>query len=393
MIRYAYDVEMKYISSKNKEYPILPATIQDIVVTHDFDNALMPTIAVVINLEAEIFDRMKEDQGKGMVYLNIKKFKTNGTSSAKVSYFADQFNYLMNDNPNDTKQFDKHVKGMGIAYKVCTLGLTKNNLISMNKRQFNGIMTATNMATLVQNGVNEMPIVLEPLRFNTEINTITIPPINTVVQYLAYLNDQHTFYGDQYLFFMDFDTCYLKSNSGKFIDAKDGDYPYIAIDIRKMHDYKALTSGIVVDDSQMSYIAYIDSANAEIKPDRITPLQASSVVSIDSDGKSQNVKIDTSAIVNTAPNPSVVYVNSDDKNKAQYVASSLQSGTVMIVVTKTEMDAAIFTPNKEYMISNYEGYNQYTGRYYLAFKKELFHNQGTQFINATTLGLRMVVHY
>lgn len=393
--RYAYNVEIVYISSENnKQYPILGESIHDIVITHDFDNALMPTIAIIINLEANVYEKMKLDQGKGMIYLNIKKFKTNGTSSAKISYIADQFDYIMNDNPNYTKKFDKMVDGQGLAYKMCTIGLTKNKLINYNKKQFGGIMTNTNMSTLVQNGISHMPMVVEPIRFNAPIESMTVPAINTVVQYLAYLNDQKTFYGDQYLFFMDFNTCYLKSNSGKYLDAKDGQHKYVAFDIRDMTNYKALTSGIVIDDSQDSYIAYIEAKNTEIRPDRITPLEVGNVVTFDINGNTENVTIDTSSIVNVqSTDNSVVYAESDDPNYAQYIASTLQNNTVTIVVTKTEMDASIFTPNKEYLISHYQGYEQYTGRYYMAFKKELLHNQGVQFINATTIGLRMVVHY
>ena len=70
----------------------------------------------------------------------------------------------------------------------------------------------------------------------------------------------------------------MKSNSGKYIDPKDNEHPYIAIDIRKLTDVDVNLAGMVTDDDQEAYIIYVDAADAEIHPDRVTPETASKIV-------------------------------------------------------------------------------------------------------------------
>ncbi len=393
--RYQYSAEMSYISSdSNKEYIILGASIEYIMASYDYEKAMMPVLCMKVKLDAAIYSKMVTDQDKGKVYLNLKKINVNGTSSVYKSYINDQFDYVMTDNPNTTSQMDGLVTGQGQSYHQCIIGLIKKQLIQNNQKQFNGIFKNTTMSSLVLDATSHMKILIEPFKYNTPIETLNVPATPSVMKYLAYLNSRYNFYGDQYMFFMDFDMAYLKSNSGKYIDSKDGQHPYIAIDIRDMTDYKSNTTGIVIDDKQKAYIIYIDSSEAKIYPDRVTPQVAGNIANIDKEIQSSTVKINTSDIVNTqSDSNSVMYVDSSDPNYAEYVANTLQNNAVTIVFNKTEMDCSIFTPNKEYLVSNYVNNSQYTGRYYLSFKKELFQNNGLNFTCASNIGLKMVVHY
>ena len=141
----------------------------------------------------------------------------------------------------------------------------------------------------------------------------------------------------------------------------------------KLTDVDVNLAGMVTDDDQETYIIYVDASDAEIHPDRVTPETASKIITTSADGKQETVQIDTSAVVNTEPQlNAVTYVKSDDPNSAQYIANVLQNNAVTIVVNKTEIDVSVFTPNKEYLLSNYQDNNQYTGRYYLAWKKNCF---------------------
>lgn len=393
--RYQYAVEISYISSEtNKEQRIVPQSIEYITTSYDYENAIMPYLCIKIKLDASIYNNMVKDQDKGKLYLNIKKYNINGTSSMFVSYINDQFDYIMSDNPNTVNQLDKLVEGKGQAYKLCIIGLYKKELTANNQKQFNGIYKNTTMSSLVINATSHMKMLIEPFKYNTTIESINIQAIPTVMQYLAYLNNKFNFYGDQYMYFMDFNMTYLKSNSGKYIDAKDNQYPYVAIDIRDMTDYKSNTVGMITDDEQKAYIIYVDAADASIHPDRITPQTSANIATINSNAEMNIQTIDTSMIVNTVPNlDSMVYVKSDDPNNSEYIANTLKNSAVTIIINKTELDAMVLTPNKEYLISNYSGNGQYTGRYYMSFKKELFQNNGMYFTYGASIGLRMVIHY
>lgn len=392
--RYKYQLELSYISSTNKEYVIAPPSVTYLYIMRDYEKDVRPYILFKVKLDADIYDRMLNDQGKGRINLHIMMFNKDGTSSIFKSYINDQFDFMMQENQNPTANLDKLVAGKGIAYKTCTVGLYKSELIKQNQRQFNGIYKNTTMASLIQDATSDMKILIEPLKFNTSIDTLNVPTMNTVTSYLTYLNSKYNFYGEQYTFFCDFDKTYLKSNSGKYIDAKDGQYPYVAVDIRPMTDYQSNQTGIVIDDSQKAYIIYVDPAYVTFDPDRITPQLSSNVVAINTSGEHQESSVDTSMITDTASDKnSTVYVSSNDPNASKYIANTMTNKSVPIIISKPEMDATIFTPNKEYLISNYQGNNQYTGRYYLASKQEIFINKDVEFLCTINLGMRMVVHY
>lgn len=392
--RYTYEIEISYVNSGNqKEYEIQAQSIEYLLVMHDYENALTPTLCFKIKLDSAYYNVMKADQDRGKIILNIKSKKPTATSSILKSYINDQFDYIMTDSPNTTEKIENTAPA-GETYHTTIIGLIKKDNLQMNQKQFNGIFTNTTMMSLIQNGTQHMKILVEPLINNTQIENITVPPVDSVMKYLAYLNSKYNFYNDQYMFFIDIDKTYLKSNSGKYIDPKDNEHPYIAIDIRKLTDVDVNLAGMVTDDDQEAYIIYVDASDAEIHPDRVTPETASKIITTSADGKQETVQIDTSAVVNTEPQlNAVTYVKSDDPNSAQYIANVLQNNAVTIVVNKTEIDVSVFTPNKEYLLSNYQDNNQYTGRYYLAWKKELFLKAGANFNCATNMGLRMVVHY
>lgn len=392
--RYSYRLEIRYIASNHKEHIIPSPSVTFVYVMHDYDNDIRPYIMVKIKLDASIYNMMITDQGKGKVSLNIMKYNKDGTSSVYTSYIHDQFDFIMTENPNTTPMFDNAVDGQGIAYKTCVIGLFKTELLHYNQKQFDGVYKNTTTSSLVQNATSHMKMIIEPFRYNPTIDSIVVPPINSVTEFIAYVNQKYNFYGDQYIYFNDFDRSYLKSNSGKYINANDGQNPYVAFDIRDMTNYKANTAGFIVDNSQNAYIVYTDPTYVQISTDRITPYAASNIVTINSNGQQNIAKVDTSSIINTSPDKdSTIYIPSDDPHGAEYIANSLKNNTVTMIISKTEMDTSIFTPNKEYLISNYEGNNKYTGRYYISFKQEYFYNTEVDFMCLSNIGLRMVVHY
>ena len=68
----------------------------------------------------------------------------------------------------------------------------------------------------------------------------------------------------------------------------------------------------------------------------------------------------------------------------------MESGSVVITLNKTEIDSTILTPNKEYLVRNYESSSQYNGRYVLSYKKEIIMKEGENMIGNVMFGLRQV---
>ena len=385
---YDYDCEISF-NLKDQSVSIMKECVKYMVIDHDYSKKIMPIIYMKISLPAKIYNVMVPQQGVGKIFLRLYSKKQNVTSATPKNYIYDEFDYYMTDDPNAFRKLDEVDVNSGQAYKDCMIGLIKTELTQQNQRNFSGIYKNTNTVSLVQSATSHMKMVMQPFKNNIQLESFSCPSIGSVGQFISYINSQYSFYNGSYIYFMDFDKTYLRSNDGSYIDAKDGGYPYIAFDIRDLTQYQAQTVGIVDDYKQKAYIIYINAANAHIGMDRAQSQLTGSVVSINAEGSTESVQIDTSAItsIQSSIDGSTV-VRSDDPNAAQALASTIEESAGTLMVSKTDMDARIFTPNKQYLLSNYEDNPTYCGIYYMTYKKEIYLRSGPILKSLIYIGLR-----
>ena len=173
---------------------------------------------------------------------------------------------------------------------------------------------------------------------------------------------------------------------------KDNDKRYIAFDVEDLTQYQSLSTGIVEDDSQDAYIIYINANDAQVSTDRVTNELTSIVTSVDTaqGGEATDVSIiDTSAITNITSNTNASnIITSTDPNAAANAATIIAENSNTLVVTKTDMDTRIFTPNKQYMLSYYNDNPGYCGLYYLVNKTEVYLMSGTNLKSQMTIMLK-----
>ena len=388
-----YDCELSF-NYDGKSSRILKECVKYIIITYDYMRRVMPIIYMKISLPANIYNKMVPAQGKGKLYFKLYRTKQNVTSSTPKACIYDEFDYYMPDDPNSFKPLDETNADQGSSYKECTIGLIKSELTEQNQRTFEGIYKNTNTASLIQSATQHMKMVMQPFTNNIQLSSFSCPPIGTVGQFIAYVNSQYSFYNGSYVYFMDFDKTYLRSNDGSYIDAKEGGYPYVAFDIRDMTEYQAQTVGIVEDPKQKAYIIYVDGVNARINVSRSVSQLNGNVISINSEGSSTTANIDTSAITSIASNINGANIlRSDDPNAANVLASSIEESIGTLIITKTDMDSKIFTPNKQYLLSNYQDNPSYCGIYYLTGKEELYLRTGTALKCQITLGLKKTADF
>lgn len=390
---YDYDCELSF-NYKGQSVSIMRECVKYIVIDHNYSKKVMPIIYMKISLPAKTYNMMVPAQGVGKMYFRLYSKKQNVTSSTPKNYIYDEFDYYMTDDPNAFRKLDEVDEKSGQAYKDCTIGLVKTELTQQNQRNFSGIYKNTNTVSLVQSATSHMKMVMQPFKNNIQLESFSCPSIGSVGQFIAYVNSQYSFYNGSYIYFMDFDRTYLRSNDGSYIDAKDGGYPYVAFDIRDLTQYQAQTVGIVDDSSQKAYIIYISAADAHIGMDRAQSQLTGNVVSINAEGGTESVQIDTSAItsIQSSINGSTI-LRSDDPNAAQALASTIEESAGTLVVSKTDMDSRIFTPNKQYLLSNYEDNPTYCGVYYMTFKREVYLRSGPIMKSLIYLGLKKTADF
>ena len=388
---FSYDCEVAFNSTDGRQIPILKESISCIISESDYQKKIMPIMYMKLRLLPSVYNLMVPQQGKGKIYLKLYRIRNKGaTSSAPKKVIYDEFDYYMTDDPNAYKKLDTRGEERGSAYKECFIGLIKIDLQRKNQKTFEGIFKNTDALTLVQAATSEMKMVIQPFDHNKKYKNFVCPTISSVAQFVAYLNQNDSFYKGSYMYFMDNDKTYLRSNDGSYIDARDGDLQYVAFDVRDLTARSALATGMVEDVGQDSYIIYVPGTDAQIIIDRVTSNFVGKVNTVSPvDGaKLQVARINTSRITNIGTAGSTIINVSDDSNASSHIATKIAETSDTMIVTKIDMDARVFTPNKQYLLCNYEDNPKYCGVYYLTNKKEIYLRNGTHMNCQITLTLK-----
>lgn len=378
---FTYDCELAYNSSKGTSSDISKDFVKYIIIEHDYNKRIMPIMYIKVNLLPSVYNQMVPDQGKGKIYLKLyRSRKLGATSSAPKPVIYDEFDYYMTDDPNTYKKLDTINEDKGTAYKTCIIGLIKIDLQRKNQRTFEGVFKNTNTMSLVQSATSNMKMIIQPFDNNKSFSTFMCPTIPTIAQFISYINSKASFYKGSYMYYMDLDKTYLRSNDGSYIDAKDGDLKYIAFDIRDLTHYQALTSGMVEDKDQDAYIIYVSGSDAQIIIDRVTSNLVGQIEGIDAgDGtKLQTARVDTSYITNISTAGSIISKSTIDTNFASNLSTRAAESSDTMIITKIDMDSKVFTPNKQYLLCNYEDNPKYCGVYFMTGKKEIYLRNGAQ---------------
>ena len=389
---YTYGCEVAFNSSKSgTAVEVLKDAVKYIVINHNYNKAIMPTMYMKLNVTPSIYNKMVPEQGQSKMYVKIYRTRHKGsTSSSPKTVIYDEFDYFMTDDPNGYKQLDTVNESSGTSYKECFIGLIKLDLQKNNQRSFEGVYKNTNMMSLVQNATSHMKMVIQPFINNYTFDSFVCPTITSVAQFISYLNSKQSFYNGSYMYYMDLDKTYLISNDGNYIDANDGDYRYIAFDVRDLSTRQALTTGMVEDSSQDAYIIYVAASDAQIVVDRVTSSLVGEVTAVNAaDGSySQTASINTQYITNIGTADTSLMKITEDPNGAYNVATQVCENSNTMMITKTDMDSRVFTPNKQYLLCNYEDNPKYCGVYYMTDKKEVYLRTGSEMKCQMTITLK-----
>lgn len=239
-----------------------------------------------------------------------------------------------------------------------------------------------------------MNTIIEPLD-NTEIkDRFIIPPISTITGLLEFLNDEKALYNTRYRYFRDFDRTYLLSSSGKAVKDEDNEYSTVLVNVLDPNNSSnSSSSGLDIDKRARAYILNVDANDTSMALDTSSDLQFNKI-------KSFKYKVDDNVL-----NLGEQYLNNslrEDGNdrdiimryspeRLNSIVSSIDSKSVILNIIRSDMDSSILTPNKEYVVKNYEDLKEYDGRYLLSYKKEIMIQQGEDFISSVAFGLRKVM--
>ena len=389
--QYNYKIVLKYINSTNIEVEIDSTQIQYILIDKDFENINMPVITIFGSIEKNILDDMIRHSNDNLVTLGIYKYdNTNQNDNITEKYFNDKFIYMLNEDLSRTDKLDNpqgiDSKTGNRQYREVTIFLIQQNAINNNRQTINGVYHNASMNSLILQSTNYLGnMLLEPIKYDTRFDQVIILPIDSISNYIRYLNDNlGVFYDSPYRFFIDFDTTYLVSSSGNAIRARNQYIYTIVIDIREIDSNISEEPGAYVDLKSGKYTIGIDASKVEYVKNNVTNKIVNKVTVINSKGDVFEQDIEDNKAKVTSTINQIMNVSNNDQNVINNISYSVESANVTITIVKNDLDASLFTLNKEYIIND-PVHDSYAGHYILLQVKQLFIKQNENFIMSTVL--------
>lgn len=389
--QYNYKIVLKYINSTNIEVEIDSTQIQYILIDKDFENINMPVITIFGSIEKNILDDMIRHSNDNLVTLGIYKYdNTNQNDNITEKYFNDKFIYMLNEDLSRTDKLDNpqgiDSKTGNRQYREVTIFLIQQNAINNNRQTINGVYHNASMNSLILQSTNYLGnMLLEPIKYDTKFDQVIIPPIDSISNYIRYLNDNlGVFYDSPYRFFIDFDTTYLVSSSGNAIRARNQYIYTIVIDIREIDSNISEEPGAYVDLKAGKYTIGIDASKVEYVKNNVINKIVNKVTVINSKGDVFEQDIEDNKAKVTSTINQIMNVSNNDQNVINNISYSVESANITITIVKNDLDASLFTLNKEYIIND-PVHDSYAGHYILLQVKQLFIKQNENFIMSTVL--------
>jgi hypothetical protein len=381
----AYKTKITIAFSGSEYIKMSSDKIKYIVIEQMYEAKRMPVIYISISVEADLYNTILEEKDSAKIYLRIQKYDAYSKTSLYKDYIKGMFTYTL---PSATPEYSKNLSdandNIDSAYRTLTIGLMSMTIMNTIRKSFSGFLKNIDLHSLVYKAIKDTKIVLKTPKYNTKFDTVYLPNLTSRYQFLTYIFSLEPFYDTDFLYFIDFDKSYLLDRTGEAVSANDGQYNDIIIDIRSVTDSKAYSEGM--EQKNGSYYIYINPANAHVSMDVGTEKIANQLVAGDEDG---TTTIDLNINSNTDSTTKQTFKRLDKESAIVY-KNTVESAQVCIELVKENIDSRYITPNKTFNITNYEGYEEYSGKYVLIYKKEVIQGASSDYASITTFGIRKV---
>ena len=387
---YKYTASMKYVLG-DTVIDIDAMQMKSIAIDSNYKSMNMPMIFVTAAVHKAHRDLMEENQDEGIFILTIKRAVANSDMpNLYMDYIEDKFIYFIarDQSGNAEHSATEHSEASFYdedrtdLYRLISIGLLSIDHINKNKKALNGVVTGP-LSSVMYYATSHLPIVIEPPKNNIELKNQFLPPMNSISKTLEYLNSLSVFYDTPYRFFIDFDCSYLISSSGKSIRKKGEDIGTVFITLRDDEtDSSSQVQGMTINKEKTMYQMDVSDSDCEIVDNHISGKSYSKLTATGTSGKSFNktvADLSKSSIVDKTKN---IRISNDNSGLLDNMISSLNSSAVQVLIQKTDVDASVFTMNKEYILQSDDVYDEakYNGRYLLTrkrnFERHLSHRGG-----------------
>ena len=353
MSEYKFKINGELLIEGMDQIRIDPANIVCLTRVSNYLEKNMPMILLHMNLDKNVFDKLLQNAKTATIHLNISKYNADYTYDEAFyeTYIDDEFSLIVSNDINYNKELD-YIEDDSLSdkntkkdvWRELNVGLIPKSSIDANKIVSNGIFYDVTIMDLIGYYMGSLHLLLEPFDYQETIKQLTIPPIDTLVKLVEYLNSIKVFYKTSYLLFIDEPYCtYLISRSGKGIKKNDDLYLDVQFDIKKTTDTEAVLQGMTTNRQSQQY-----DINLPVTQTKYT---------IDHDASKLVNEFDT--IVN--PNKESDIMNSADiqstKSYIERLIGTFRGGIQDYIIKNTGMGGFMGSCSKE--VANAAGYMGY----------------------------------
>lgn len=378
MDRYKYSIELSYIKqNKNTSQKIRPEYIKSIIIDRDYLNNNLPVIFMNITLDKKLIDDMIKNYNKNTMVLTIYKYiYVEGKLTTKTKYIHEEMMYFLTEDLNYRQSIDyadKENDEKEDMYKTISMGLMGINSINNNKKSFNVILRNTTMMNAVYYCTSHIKMIIERFDYNDTHKELIITPQSSTSSVVKYLNDISVFYKTPYRFFIDFDCGYLLSSSGTGVPRKGESINSVIIIIRDPLHQNALNEGMITNYTTKNYQIDVSAADTILSENKTTEKVYTSVSSISELGTSETKTLSINQSKYSNDKTEIIRTPSSNPNLIENISAATEQTASHISMNKMDVDLSIFTPNKRYLIKNYDGHSDRDGDFILVRKRDLFY--------------------
>lgn len=343
----------------------------------------MPVIYLSMAVTNVMYNQIVSNENSGKILLTVDSHNVYSNTSLYKNIITGQFTYVVSTaNPNYNEDITDQ-ETVDHSYRGITLALYSLEALNAIKSSYNGIYNNISMSTLIVNAMEGFSsAVVKPLVYDPVFDNVIIPSLNSKSKLLNFLFEQCPFYDTEYMFFVDFNRTYLLDWSGDPVDAKDGQYNTVFLNVSDLSDGASFSDGLQVINN--SYYIQINPAKINIEPNKGLDKISDQVIYIDDEGKVTYMDLDISK-----NEESTTKQTFERGANAILEKNKLQSSQIFIDLYKEHVDISMLTPNKLYMLTNYKT-AEYNGKYAMVYKKEVFKNVNGEFTLAVNLGMRKI---
>ena len=390
---FRYKVTLRYVMENNDEIIIDSNQISYVAVDKDFDNNNMPVIAIVASIEKDVLDDMIRHVNDNILTLGIYRYDVNNQAdNITKKCIHDRFIYILPDDISKTAVIDyPNGEGKEGLYKDVTLWLLPQDAVNNNKQTINGVFKNATMNTMILNSTNYLgKMLLEPIKYDNKYDQVIIPPQNSISEYISFLNnDLSVFYDTPYRFFIDFDMTYIVSSSGHVVRSKNESIFTFDIQISSIIPQEEDDTGMYLDKRNNKNVIYVNTENVNYNRRNITNKMVNSITTIDSSGNVYRRDVESNNTKVTKKLSTIINLSNTDNNAVNNIVSSISMNNVCVSIVKNDLDANVFTMNKEYIITD-NTHPEFNGRYLISSVKQMYTKQTEQFVMATVLNLKKI---